>query len=363
MKPINVIFTPYYKSDRTSNPYQNILEEHLSKLGANIEASDSKLSELIIKKRWRKNNILHLHWIHSFYISRNRLCSSIDLIFFLFELLFLKAAGMKIVWTAHNIESHENKYPALDKVCRKFISMIADNIFVHSKIGKTILAKKISIKDTDKIVVAPHGNYIDYYKNEINKEDARKILGINKKCFVNLFFGRIRDYKGIIELIENFKKLGEQKNIALIIAGKSENKMLTETIKKEASKNRKIKFIEEFIPKDKIQLYMNSADIVVLPYKKILTSGSAILAMSFKKPLIAQNIGDLQDILNKKCAIFYKSHEKDGMLKAMKKAFKNKNQLNKMGEFSYQNAKKLDWNKTAKKIFLVYRKLLNDSRY
>ncbi|MDP2947644.1 MAG: glycosyltransferase [Nanoarchaeota archaeon] len=354
-KKFNIIFSPYNEK----NPYQKILIKALNRLNINVMTSEPKLSRLITKKVWRKYNILHLHWIHPFYISRNLLTSIIDLTIFIFELIFLKIMGMKIIWTSHNIQDHENNYPRLDKICRIFTSKIVDTIIVHSKTGKNIIIKSLGIKDPNKIYIIFHGNYIKYYKNEISKHEARRILKMNKDSFIYLFFGIIRPYKGVIELIKHFKKLDDHKDKSLIIAGESNHTNLTKQIKKEIGTNKNIMFINKFIDEDKIQLYMNSANVVVLPYKNILTSGSAILAMSFGKPLIVPTKGDLPEILNKSFAFFYNSNKKGGLFRTMNIAFKNRSKISKMGKSAYNNAKKLNWDGAAKMTFEVYKNLLD----
>ena len=78
-------------------------------------------------------------------------------------------------------------------------------------------------------------------------------------------------------------------NCTLVVAGNTEPPELREEIVRLRNVNTRL-FLE-FIPDDKLPLYLGAADYVVLPYKAILNSGALLLALSFNKPVIAPHMG------------------------------------------------------------------------
>jgi glycosyltransferase involved in cell wall biosynthesis len=102
---------------------------------------------------------------------------------------------------------------------------------------------------------------------------------------------------------------------------------------------------------------MNAADVVVLPYIKIFTSGTLLLAMSYSKSIIAPNLGLIPDILDDKGGILY---EKGDLEKALSNIL-NIN-LEKCGEYNYKKIKNLDWNNIADKTNEVYMDCLQNCK-
>jgi glycosyltransferase involved in cell wall biosynthesis len=208
------------------------------------------------------------------------------------------------------------------------------------------------------------GNYISIYKNQISKNEARKSLGLNKNDFVFLFFGAIRKNKGIESLLPAFKQLIKKtrENIKLVLAGdyaKEDIKKLSKSIENyKKILGPKLVLDIRFIENDKVQNYLNSADIVVLPFKKITTSGSAILALSFARPIIAPRMVCLNELPDN-VGFFYNPDEKNALYKAMEKAVKNKRKLNSMGKKAFEYAKSLSWDKIAEKTNKLFQSLIN----
>ena len=105
-----------------------------------------------------------------------------------------------------------------------------------------------------------------------------------------------------------------------------------------------------------MQLYMNSADVMVFPYRDILTSGGIIMAMSFGKAIIAPYLGCISDTLDSSGSFLYDTSDKNGLLKAMREAVNSKSKMKAMGRHNLDLAKKLDWESIAKSTYKVYEK-------
>ena len=152
-------------------------------------------------------------------------------------------------------------------------------------------------------------------------------LNISQNKFVFIFFGNLRRYKGLLDLVEAFRKL-EKKDTELLLAGKPEDKNLVALLEKATLGSGNIRLLPRFILDDEIQLLMNASDVMVLPYSDVLTSGAALLGISFGKALIVPKIGCLLDIFNSSNAFLYDPIEKEGLIDAMHRAMNLAKSLN-----------------------------------
>lgn len=302
-----------------------------------------------------RSKIIHFHWIGLYCgLAENKYRLRIlKLLVFVLDIFFLKISRKKIVWTMHNLYSHDSYSAFIEKLIRKFISRKVDSIICHCNQAKKKIMNEFKVKEK-KMTVIPQGSYIECYKNNKSKAESRELLNLKIKEFIFLFFGRIKPYKGVISLIKNFKILKNNENITLLIVGEPKDLQLKKQIQNlvNSSKNIIVKF--EFIQDDEIQIYMNAADIIVLPYKQILNSGEILVAMGFVKPIIAPKIGCIIDILDESGSFLYDPLEKNSLTKVMEKAILSKNKLKEMGEHNFNLINKLKWSEIARNHGKIY---------
>lgn len=360
---MTVYFAPQFLS---INPYQKQLSEALEKLGIRTEGIEGNKVFLPSAINLKSSKIVHLHWLHTYFRSPefNKFpilrflrfpFAILTLGKFIFGLILLKIINIKIVWTAHNLKSHETFSPLLDYLCRFIVAHLSDSIIIHCETAKNNVLERFCIKKADRVLVVNHGHYADYYQNSVSKTGARKVLGLTEDSLVFLFFGLIRPYKGVIELIESFLAL-DRKNfdMQLVIAGKSINDSFVEHVKSKAAKDKSIKLIPGFVPDDEIQKYMNACDVVVLPYRDVLTSGAAILAMSFARACVVPQQGCMGEVLDDSGAFLYNPEQDDGLTKALNQVVTNRAALPHMGTYNQTLAKKWTWDNIAKETLSVY---------
>jgi glycosyltransferase involved in cell wall biosynthesis len=307
----------YFPDWSHRNPYQRLLYTELNnQYGINVVGYNSNFfNNAILKKHKHECKYIHIAWLHSFVDINN----DDDIAKFLNTLFYATSVGYRIIWTSHNIVSHESKYVRKEIALRKFVSEFCDYILVHGKFAKDKLLE-FSIASNEKLYIVPHGSYVNFYPNTISDNNARKKLGLNDKNFVFLFFGNIRDYKGIDILLNYFNEISSSyPNAKLVIAGRIFDKKIESMISEFILINNNVVFHKDFIDPSHVQYYFRSADIVILPYKKILTSGVAILSLSFRKPVIAPRTGLLPEIISNKQGYLFSNHSelKSLMLKCL----------------------------------------------
>lgn len=244
--------------------------------------------------------IFHFNWIENFSVEYT-IKAKLKIVVIEFILLFGKLLGKKFVWTMHNKIPHKCKSAAdIDKAkryMRKWIRSM-DMIIVHSTETQEILWEQYNYP-TEQILFVPIGKYENIEISEDRKEKFRQKLGICKSDILYECFGIIDEYKNIPVLIKAFKDL-KLSNAKLLICGKY-SKELSEKSRKyitEAGMDANICLVDRFIDNEELPLFINIADVIVLPYKKVSMQNSAvaILAMSYYKPMIVSEFGFIKDI-------------------------------------------------------------------
>jgi glycosyltransferase involved in cell wall biosynthesis len=194
----------------------------------------------------------------------------------------------------HNMIPHE---PTL-------LDNILPNYFVNAMDGFVAMAESVvaDIKQFDHknkpIAISPHPIY-DHYGEAMDKSIAAMRLGLHEKISYILFFGFIREYKGLDLLLEAFadKRLREFP-LKLIVAGEFyEN---PEPYLHLISKLKLESYVELrtlFIPDNEVRNYFSVADIVAQPYRSATQSGVSQIAYHFEKPMLVTNVGGLAEIV------------------------------------------------------------------
>ncbi len=196
---------------------------------------------------------------------------------------------------------------------------IVDNIIPHEKRPGDTLLSRYFVGSVDAFVVlsravaeelrrftaskpiayVPHPIY-DNYGDAIAQSEARKQLGLSPNGKYILFFGFIREYKGLDLLIEAMADLRiRQRDIRLIVAGEYYgNQAMYEKLMLEKAVQDLLILRTDFIPNPEVRYYFCAADLVVQPYKSATQSGISQLAYHFDKPMVATRVGGLPEIID-----------------------------------------------------------------
>jgi glycosyltransferase involved in cell wall biosynthesis len=192
-------------------------------------------------------------------------------------------------------------------------------------------------------VLIQHGHWIGYYPNTVSCSAARSRLGLTEGEFVFLFVGLCKPYKNLEGLIRAFGRLPG--NPVLVIAGKFQDATYEATIRTAVSHSgNRIVLHSGFVRHEDMQVYLRACNVLVTPYNEVLSSGSAILGLSFGRPVIAPAIGCLKDLIVEGCGFLYDPSRPEGLQDAMRAAMDLKfDEAHIMAE-----ALKLDWRESAK---------------
>lgn len=250
--------------------------------------------EIIFSRFRKKNSLLHYHWLEI-----TDLKSLAGMFWKLFCVSIFKISGGKLIWTVHNKFPHCENFKYINGIIRKYFAFLADKLHVHCRTAVSEMASILKVKE-EKFFVVRHP---EYPVQIIPKHEATDLL--IKKYFLNinlherkniLMFGAIADYKGIIQTVELFKNHFE--NLNLIIAGpvKRWDRNYLKAVLKAAEGSQNILVIAENIPDDLVPAFLNAADCLLFNFSDILTSGSVLLGLNYRKKIIAPSIGCLAEI-------------------------------------------------------------------
>lgn len=199
---------------------------------------------------------------------------------------FFVSKKTKIVALVHNALPHERRF--FDKIFAKFFFNKCDAFIVLSEPVKKDLEDLVP---NARILLTPHPIY-DHYGEKIGREKACNLLNISSEKKNLLFFGLIRDYKGLDLLIEAMSLLDS--SYQLIIAGESYGsfEMYQNLINKSPFKDN-IKVLEQYVPDEMVTTLFSASDLLVLPYRSATQSGVLAIAYQLETPTLATNVGAL----------------------------------------------------------------------
>lgn len=288
------------------NPYCDLLYRNLAARGVSVLAN-AELSPGWLLRHVRDVKVLHLHWPEFYYRAGGRPTAR-SVAAFVAALLLARVLRYRVVWTVHNALPHERH--AIDRALRWLLTHSA-RLVVHAEAARAALPQ-----GRRPAAVVPHGHYIGCYPDELPRADARRALELGAGDRVFLYFGQLRAYKGVDLLLHAFAGLPGAR-LRLVIAGRPASDAVAEIVSTAARRDARVQTHLGFVPDRDVQRFLNAADFAVLPYRDVLTSGGALLALSFACPLVVPRRGCLVELEDEGCAIGYDPDAPDGLRAAL----------------------------------------------
>ena len=196
----------------------------------------------------------------------------------------------KVISILDNVIPHEPRI--IDKPFTKY--------FLKGSHGYITLCNEVSqdllrLKPDAKYRVLFHPLY-SHFGEKLPRPEAEKALGLAPGCRNILFFGLIREYKGLDILLEAFRELGEGYN--LIIAGEPYGSFDKYQKLIDLCPNRDhIHVFPNYIKDSEVKRYFSAADVTVLPYRSATQSGISSISYHFEVPMIVTAVGGLKETI------------------------------------------------------------------
>ncbi|MEO8233753.1 MAG: glycosyltransferase [Ignavibacteriota bacterium] len=255
-----------------------------------------------------------------------------------------KKSNAKLLAVCHNINPHEKRFG--DKYLSKMFLSKMEYFILLSKEVENDLLKFIS---RPKLKVLSHPVYSRFGKS-VDKQSAKEHLKLPDNNYI-LFFGFIRDYKGLDILFKALALL-KDKNIKLIVAGEfySDKERYFKMID-ELNIKQNVFMFNDFIPTDEVKYYFSAADAVILPYKDATQSGIVQIAVNFQKPVIATYAGGLSEVIeNEKMGYIVQKENPEQLANAICK-FYNGNREKEFSQNISTLTEKYSWKRFVDGIF------------
>lgn len=248
------------------------------------------------------NSVNPLNWIK---VGREIRCQHPDMVMLRFWLPFLapclgtiariirKDRRIRVVSLLDNVVPHEHRIG--DKV---FARYMIKSVGGYVAMSESVLADAKSFDDTKPYALTPHPLY-DNFGDKVSRDEAIRHLCLDTDTRYILFFGLIRDYKGLDLLLSAFadRRL-RGKNTKLIVAGEFySNAEKYEQLERELGVAEHIIWYKEFIPADQVRYFFAAADLVAQPYKTATQSGITQIAYHFERPMLVTDVGGLAEIV------------------------------------------------------------------
>ena len=292
-------------------------------------------------KHLRPDLLIVRFWLPFFGMSLGTICR-----------LAKKNNHTKVIALVDNIIPHE-KRPG-DTLLSKYFVKGVDGFIAMSE----DVLKDLNIFDKEKPKkLTPHPVY-DHYGEIEDRETALEKLNLDKTYRYILFFGFIRDNKGLDLLIEALAdSFFSDNKIKLIVAGEfysNEDKYL-KLIEEKGLKNQII-LRSDYIPNHEVQNYFNAADIIAQPYRSATQSGVTQIAYHFVKPVLVTDVGGLPEIIPHLKAGYVIKPLAGEIREALIDFFKNDRKYH-FTENIMKEKERFEWNKMTETVYRLYKEL------
>jgi glycosyltransferase involved in cell wall biosynthesis len=189
------------------------------------------------------------------------------------------------------VEAHESRF--FDKLLTRMVLRLGDYYIVHSKEDEVNLR---SMLPGSIIRRQFHPTYDAFNSDGIVSEPCQKAIAV--KSPVILFFGFIREYKGLKYLLAAMPAITDTIPLTLLIVGEFwKDKVVYLKMIDDLGIGAHVKIVDAYVPNEDVDQYFNAADLVVQPYVSATGSGVVQMAFGFNKPVVATAVGSLPEIV------------------------------------------------------------------
>lgn len=252
----------------------------------------------------------------------------------------------KVICQIDNVEPHEHHIT--DRMFNRYFLRSVDGFIYMSE----QVHGELKAYTSAPALFSPHPMF-EHFGERVERTEACKKLGLDPSQRYALFFGLIRDYKGLDTLLEawaRFRRSGHK----LLIAGEfyaSRDKYI-ELIKRLGLESEII-LHDHFVPDSEVRNYFSASDCVVLPYKTATQSGVTQIAYNFCTPIIVTRVGGLAEIVPDSRVGFVVESSVDGVLDGLERIYAD-GQLEAFAETMTEERKRFSWEAMCDRIEELY---------
>jgi glycosyltransferase involved in cell wall biosynthesis len=299
---------------------------------------------LILYLLLHKVNVLHFQWLPFLEIC------SVEKSFL--RIIKIVAPKTKIILTIHNLYPHNSSEAKKKAYKQRFgkIQRYIDNFILHLEISRKEFCKDFSIDDARTCVI-PHGIFVP---KGITIEPHKRGEKLNL-----IMYGNQSYYKGTDILVDALNLLPKdcQDKVHTVIVGKIAPDYY-EPLKKK-TECLDVEWIPEFVPDDVLYNKIAESDVIVIPYREISQSGVLLLALSFKRTIIASDLPSFKETLSELVDVmFFESKKPESLEKILEREICRDEYSVTQIELIDDVVQRYSWQKIASKYKHVYNKFV-----
>ncbi len=287
-----VVF-PYWRS----NPYVTLTLLGASTAGFDVVPTTTLNRLLAVLQDLGRGAIFHLHWTSKIcQDATTEIEATRHLDDFRTAVRQFRTRGGRVVWTVHNAQPHELKWPELEGSLTQFLADTADRIHVMNPATSEVMSPVVTLR-SDRVREVPHPSYVGVYPRARCRTEVRSSLGFDPDVRVVALIGELRSYKGVDILMEAMKRAASISDhpLALLLAGKVADDEI-ESLQRSIPTEFPVVFRPGYIDSADMAEWFEAADLCVFPYERILNSGSAHLAATMGVPVVLPGVPHLTQI-------------------------------------------------------------------
>lgn len=257
----------------------------------------------------------------------------------------------KVISILDNVIPHEKHFFDLP-LTRWFLNGNDAFVVLCHAVGKDL----IDLKPQARYLVSPHPVYSNFGE-KLERKAAALALGLDPAKKTLLFFGLIREYKGLDLLIEAFAHLDD--SYQLLIAGEAYGSFdKYDALIRNNPNQARIHVFNRFIKDEEVNRYFCASDLCVLPYRSATQSGISAIAYHFDLPMVTTAVGGLKEMIGDAgTGLLTENISPEAVQKAITGYFAEPAQKNRLVANIQAEKKRLSWETFAAKLMDFYHTL------
>lgn len=194
-------------------------------------------------------------------------------------------AGAHVLWTVHNEIAHDADWPDAELRLTEVLARRADRILQLHGYTREHLAASCDLP-ADRLVTLPHSSYAGIYPELPDRQQARAAVGVPPGVPTVGLIGQLRPYKGVDLLLEAAAiAVRDLPDLTVVLAGRTSAEHRAEIDELVPPGVRMVRH-HDFLPDEEIGTWVQACNVLALPYRRILNSGSALMAATLGRPVI-----------------------------------------------------------------------------
>ncbi len=259
-----------------------------------------------------------------------------------------RRVGIRVLFICHNVLPHEQR-PWDVWLTRETLGL-GDGFIVQSQDEKMRL---LSLLPGRRVKVSPHPIYDMFADRAIAQDEARRQLRLPQNSPVLLFFGFVREYKGLRYLLEAMPAIRtEFADVRLLVVGEfwqDKQTYLDQIERLDIARN--VVVVDRYVPNEEVPVYFAAADVAVLPYTDVTQSGVVQLAFGSGVPVITTRIGGLPEAVEDgKTGLLVEPANSQVLAQAIERCFQTPELLNQLRDNVHAQANGESWRRLSETI-------------